>query len=46
MSENTRTELNPEQARQGRTGVGVRYMLFGGIALALVAWGVVELFMR
>jgi hypothetical protein len=46
MSENTRIQLDPEQARQGRTGVGVRYMLFGGIAFALIAWGVVELFMR
>ena len=46
MSDNGPIQVNPEEARQGRTGVGMRYVLIGGIALALAAWGIVDLLVR
>lgn len=39
-------QLKPEtdEVRQGETGHGVRYMLFAGIALVVVAFALVALF--
>jgi hypothetical protein len=33
--------LTPTEARQGRLGWPVLYMLLGGLALALIAWAVI-----
>ncbi len=35
------TKVNTVRARQGATGHNVRYVLFGGLALALIAWVIV-----
>jgi hypothetical protein len=40
------TEENKTAVRAGSTGNNVRYVLFGSIALAIVAWILVEYFVR
>jgi hypothetical protein len=40
------TESNKTSIRAGATGNNVRYVLIGSIALALVAWILVEYFVR
>ena len=37
-------EIDKDDARQGETGQGVRYMLFGSLALAVVALGLLWIF--
>jgi hypothetical protein len=46
MSDKDQIRIEPEKARQGRTGVGVRYMLIGGIAFALLAWVILDYIVR
>ncbi len=33
-------------ARQGKSGLGVRYVLIGGLVLAIVALAIIALFVR
>ena len=40
------TEENKTAVRGGATGNNVRYVLIGSIALAIVAWILVEYFVR
>ena len=40
------TEANEEAVRAGSTGHYVRYMVIGSLALALIAWILVEIFVR
>jgi ABC-type proline/glycine betaine transport system permease subunit len=40
------TEQNKTAVRAGSTGNNVRYVLIGSIALALIAWILVEYFVR
>jgi hypothetical protein len=40
------TEENKTAVRAGSTGNNVRYVLIGSIALALIAWALVEYFVR
>jgi hypothetical protein len=40
------TEVNKVDVRAGSTGNNVRYVLIGSIALALIAWILVEYFVR
>jgi hypothetical protein len=40
------TEENKTAVRGGETGNNVRYVLIGSIALAIVAWILVEYFVR
>lgn len=37
-------EISPDRARQGRPGWPVLGILIGGLALALVVWGLVEIY--
>lgn len=37
-------EIPERKARQGRTGSPVLMVLLGGLALALLAWGAVEIY--
>ena len=47
MSNNDQVRVkSPEDARQGRTGVGMRYVLVGGIILALIAWVIIAFLVR
>jgi hypothetical protein len=46
MPENDPVQIDAEKARQGRTGVGVRYVLLGGIVLVLAAWAIIEFVVR
>lgn len=39
-------QLTTDQARQGETGHGVRYMLGYGIAFAVLALGLAAMFLR
>ena len=41
-----RVRASPVQARQGREGRPVLYVLIAGLALALLAWAAVELYPR
>lgn len=41
-----RVRATPVQARQGREGRPVLYVLIAGLALALLAWAAVELYPR
>lgn len=36
-------EINKEDARAGQTGVGLRYVLVGGIALVVIAFAALGL---
>ena len=38
------TKLEKTEARQGRAGLGVRYVLIGGLILVIVAFAAVALF--
>ena len=40
------TEDNKTAVRAGSTGNNVRYVLIGGVALAILAWILVEYFVR
>jgi hypothetical protein len=40
------TESNEEAVRAGSTGDHLRYVLIGSCALAILAWILVELFVR
>ncbi len=40
------TEANKEAVRAGSTGHHMRYVLIGSCALAIIAWILVELFVR
>ncbi len=40
------TEANKTAVRGGSTGNNVRYVLIGSVALAIVAWILVEYFVR
>ena len=40
------TEENKTAVRRGATGNNVRYVLIGSIALAILAWILVEYFVR
>jgi len=40
------TEENEEAVRAGSTGHHLRYIVIGSLALALIAWALVELFVR
>jgi hypothetical protein len=40
------TEANKDRIRAGVTGHNVRYVLFGSVALVVVAFAAVALFMR
>ena len=42
MSE-TPTKLNKTEATQGKTGVGLRYVLIGGLVLVIIAFVIVWL---
>ncbi|MGV0909780.1 hypothetical protein [Martelella sp. FOR1707] len=39
-----KSELSPNEARQSERGRGVIYVLGGGLVLAMIVWGVMELF--
>jgi hypothetical protein len=40
------TETNQTAVRAGSTGNNVRYVLIGSVALAMIAWILVEYFVR
>ena len=40
------TEANKEAVRAGSTGHHVRYIVIGSLAPALIAWVLVEIFVR
>ena len=40
--ESDQRRLSPRSARQGVTGQRVRYVLMAGLALAVIAWIIVE----
>jgi hypothetical protein len=40
------TEVNKDRIRAGVTGHNVRYVLFGSLALVVVAFAAIALFMR
>ncbi len=42
----TPTRLDKTDARQGRAGVGVRYVLIGGLVLVIVALGLIFIIVR
>lgn len=43
---NQPSKIEKTEARQGKAGVGVRYVLMGGTALVIVAFAVVWLLSR
>lgn len=46
MSADRQTQIDQQDARQGKTGVGVRYMLAGGLILVILAFAIIYLVMR
>ena len=40
------TRVEKTEARQGKAGVGVRYVLIAGLVLVIVALGLVFIFVR